>query len=158
MFQARVVERRGLEFRTRAVTYRAGFLTVWYAAASRPVDITTLGTDDRALQVTNLAGLGLEVSNGRRAGVTNAAGCCVRRRGNVVRPDPDVRSLVGADCPGRRTSHVVTAFRMASVAVRDALRVGNTGERATLIGCARGVNRVNHITHVVAFLRFAIRA
>ena len=109
MLQAMVVERRGLEFRTRTVTDRAGFLTVWYAAASRPGDITTLGAEDRALQVINLAALGLKVASGRRAGVADATGCRVRRRGNVVRPDPDVGSLVGADCPGRRASYIVTA-------------------------------------------------
>ena len=154
---ARVVELRCLEFRTRAVADFTGFLSVWYAAATRTIGSTTRGADDRALQVINLAGLGREVPPGRRAAVASAADCRVRRRGDVVRPDPDVRSLVGADRPGRCASHVVASRHMAGVAVCDVLRVSDPRERAALEGCTRRVNRVNHPAEVVAFLGLAIR-
>jgi hypothetical protein len=70
---ARVVVLRGLEFRSRAVADRAGFLPVRYAAASRTQWIAAGGADDRALQVIDLAGLGLEVPGSCRAGVAYAA-------------------------------------------------------------------------------------
>jgi hypothetical protein len=54
---ARVVELRGLEFRTRAVTNRAGFLPVRQTAATRTIGSAARGANDRALQVINLAGL-----------------------------------------------------------------------------------------------------
>ncbi len=104
---ARVVELRSLEFRTRAVADRAGFLPVRQAAASHTQRIAAGGADDRALQVINLAALGLEVSFGRRACMAYAADRSVRCRGDVVAPDPDVRSLVGANRPGRRAGRVV---------------------------------------------------
>ena len=146
---------RRFELGSRLVTNGTGFLSVRQAAAGRSIRSTATGADNRAFQIIDLASLRQEVTRGCAARMANAArgnsGC----RGDVVRPDPDVRSLVGANRSGRRASHIIASLYMAGVTVCGALRIGDMREIAATVRLERStrrMNRVNHIAEVVAFI------